>query len=57
MLHPFIIEQIRRREDEERRRRERPQPRVELPIDTYRPSEPAEDDDDADRGVAILDLG
>jgi hypothetical protein len=57
MLHPFIIEQIRRREDEERRRRERPQPRMELPVDAYRPSEPAEDDDDADRGVAILDLG
>jgi hypothetical protein len=43
MLPPFIIDQIRRREEEERRRIERDQPRVEL--------------DDPDRGVVILDLG
>ena len=58
MLPPFIIEQIRRREVEERRRREQDRPRVELPVDTYRPApEPKNDEDPADRGVVILDLG
>lgn len=59
MLHPFIIEQIRQREEEDRRHRDRHQPRVQLPLDVYHPaSEPASDDEeDPDRGVAILDLG
>lgn len=62
MLPPFIIDQIRRREEEERRRIERDRPRVELPVDAYRPApQPKRDDDDApddpDRGVIILDLG
>ena len=61
MLPPFIIDQIRRREEEERRRIERDQPRVELPVDAYRPAprpQPdAEEPDDPERGVVILDLG
>lgn len=62
MLPPFIIDQIRRREEEERRRIERDRPRVELPVDAYRPApQPKRDDDgehdDPDRGVVIVDLG
>lgn len=61
MLPPFIIDQIRRREEQERRRIERDQPRVELPVDAYRPApqpqaDPSEQDD-PDRGVVIVDLG
>jgi hypothetical protein len=56
MLPPFIIEQIRRREEEQRRRQSE-QPRLELPLPTSAPvpSEPIKDDDD-DRGVVIVDL-
>ncbi len=61
MLPPFIIEQIRRREEQDRRRIEREQPRVELPVDAYRPdprpSRDDEEEDDPNRGVVILDLG
>ncbi len=61
MLPPFIIDQIRRREDEERRRIERDRPRVELPVDAYRPApQPQRGDDEQDdpeRGVIIIDLG
>jgi hypothetical protein len=63
MLPPFIIDQIRRREEQERRRIERDRPRVELPVDAYRPAppQPKRDDedeqDDPDRGVVIVDLG
>ncbi len=63
MLPPFIIDQIRRREQEERRRLERDRPRVELPVDAYRPApQPKHGDedevpDDPERGVVILDLG
>lgn len=57
MLPPFIIEQIRKRE-EESLRRDADRPRVELPID-YRPTprKPVDDEDDNDRGYVILDLG
>jgi hypothetical protein len=58
MLPPFIIEQIRQREEKERTRQEGDQPRLELPIDRYpAPRRPAEDEDDPNRGVIILDLG
>ncbi len=58
MLPPFIIEQIRRREADERRRREHDRPRVELPVDAYRPApEPKRDEEATERGVIILDLG
>jgi hypothetical protein len=57
MLPPFIIDQIRRRE-EESRRQELDQPRLELPVDLYQP-EPARDEADVPDagGVIILDLG
>ena len=50
MLPPFIIEQIRRREEDERRQHEQ-QPRLELPVDAFPPRAERE------RGVIILDLG
>ncbi|MFO0576728.1 MAG: hypothetical protein U1A78_22210 [Polyangia bacterium] len=65
MLHPWIIEQIRKREEEERGRREQ-RPHVDMP---YRPPTRKDDgnrygDDDRDqppgkdrdRGVVIIDL-
>jgi hypothetical protein len=65
MLPPFIIEQIRRREEEERMRREDgAQPRLELPLDLYHPApddtgrrRDEDDDGEIQRGVVILDLG
>ncbi len=59
MLPPFIIEQIRKREEEERRRHGRDQPRLELPLDVHRPSAPREEENDPevpDRGIVIVDL-
>jgi hypothetical protein len=57
MLPAFIIEQIRRREEEERLRREAQRPRVELPVDAYRPAPDApEEDPDAGRGVIVIEL-
>jgi hypothetical protein len=61
MLPPFIIDQIRRREEEESRH-ELEQPRLELPEEVYPPParerRPSEDrrDDDIERGVLILEL-
>ncbi len=55
MLPPYIIEEIRRRENEQRRRHEQPQ--LELPVPIVIPpqgQEPRRDDDD--RGVIIIDL-
>ena len=67
MLEPWIIEQIRRREEEARRRNERP--RLEIPLhddrwkpDTDRPDRPERDEDSSDdeekseRGVVIIDM-
>ncbi len=54
MLPPFIIEQIRKREEEERARYEQPQ--LELPIDRPRPRPPEVAEEDGNRGVVILDL-
>lgn len=57
MLPPFIIEQIRRREEAQRRKTEAVQPRVELPVDVYEPaSKPDGADEDRDRGVVVVDL-
>jgi hypothetical protein len=56
MLDPWIIEEIRRREDE---RRDREAGRVELPLespqshDSDRPAPPREE---GDRGVVVIDL-
>ena len=60
MLPPFIIEQIRRREDEESRRQEYDRPRLELPVDVYQPAPKPRTDErepEGERGVIILDLG
>ena len=59
MLPPFIIDQIRRREEDVLRRQELDRPRLELPIDVYHPApEPKPNDEDvSERGVIILDLG
>lgn len=64
MLPPFIIEQIRRREQQERAQREAQRPRVELPIMPFVPSAdeafPAsrawneEEGHERDRGVTII---
>ena len=60
MLPPFIIEQIRQREEKERERREsdRSQPRLEIPVDRYPPRRPAPEaeEDEPNRGVVILEL-
>jgi hypothetical protein len=61
MLPPFIIEQIRQREEKERERREsgHDQPRLEIPVDRYPPRRPPPsdvEDDDPNRGVIILEL-
>jgi len=60
MLPPFIIEQIRQREEKERMRQEDARrPRLELPLDRM-PAPPRHDDDvqedELNRGVVILDL-
>jgi hypothetical protein len=54
MLPPFIIEQIRRREEQERTRHE--QPHLELPIGQPVPRAPQAPEDGGDRGVVIIDL-
>jgi hypothetical protein len=55
MLPPFIIEQIRKREEEKRRDDERPALRI--PLDDVPPlmPEPHTDEDDS-RGVVVIDL-
>jgi hypothetical protein len=53
MLPPFIIEQIRRREEQERARHE--QPRLEIPLDRPAPRAPAAEEK-GERGVVIIDL-
>jgi hypothetical protein len=61
MLPPFIIEQIRQREEKERVRQEDARrPRLELPLVDRMPAPPRRDDeaeeDEPNRGVVILDL-
>ena len=59
MLPPFIIEQIRQREEQERLRRDAEQPRLELPLEIHQPARrpPQEEEEEVERGVTILDLG
>jgi hypothetical protein len=54
MLPPFIIEQIRRREEQERVRHEQPQ--LEIPLERPVPRSPQPVDDGGDRGVVIIEL-
>jgi hypothetical protein len=56
MLPPFIIDQIRRREDEERRRRDGPALELPLPAPRSQP-ERRSSDEEPKRGVIIIDLG
>ncbi len=60
MLDPWIIEQIRRREEEQRRRDERPQLEVPVRDEGWHPSPESEGEDEAprrdDRGVVIIDF-
>lgn len=52
MLEPYIIEEIRRREEERREQRE--QPRVDLPIDPFEPY-PEASPVYEERGVVIIE--
>lgn len=54
MLPPFIIEQIRQRE--ERERRNAPQPFLELPIPPLAPYQERDERESGERGVVIIDL-
>lgn len=57
MLPPFIIEQIRRREEAQRRKSDAKQPRLEIPVDVHRPARESDGaDDEQHRGVIIVDL-
>ena len=53
MLPPFIIEQIRERE--ERERRNAPQPYLEMPV-PYREPKVEREPEERDRGIVIIDL-
>ncbi len=60
MLEPWIIEQIRRREEEERRHRD-DRPRIELPLsdDVWPPRKDSSDgarNDEPERGVVIIGM-
>ncbi len=52
MLPPFIIEQIRKREE----RTQQEQPRLELPLEPMRPPAHPQHEEQPERGVIILDL-
>lgn len=61
MLPPFIIEQIRQREERERARQAEQQPRLELPVDVpdgFPRKKPADESDEPnpDRGVVVIDV-
>lgn len=59
MLPPFIIDQIRRREQDNQRRGER-QPTLEVPSSpppSRSDDAEADEEDERDRGVLIIDLG
>jgi len=55
MLPPFIIEQIRQREEREQRRNA-PQPFLDLPLPPMAPRREVDERDGSDRGVVIIDL-
>ena len=54
MLPPFIIDQIREREEREREEREREQPRLDLPMPG--PVKRAPVDESADRGIVEIQI-
>jgi hypothetical protein len=56
MLPPFIIEQIRRREELERLKRDADRPRLQLPLDSYAPPRPEDAAVERENHVVILDM-
>lgn len=59
MLDPWIIDEIRRREEEERQHREQPRPVLELPLES--PAYPGQSrrpdpDQGGERGVVIVEF-
>jgi hypothetical protein len=54
MLPPFIIEQIRKREEEQQQRHEQPQ--LELPIHPPVPKRREETSEEGQRGIVIVEL-
>ena len=54
MLPPFIIEQIRKREEEERKQYEQPQ--LELPVTQPPAPKRREESEEGQRGVIIVEL-
>ncbi len=59
MLDPWIIEEIRRREEEERQERQhREQPVLEIPVDlpVYPPNQGGTPQPGEERGVVIVDF-
>jgi hypothetical protein len=57
MLPPFIIEQIRRREELERQKREADRPRLQLPLDSYyAPPRPEDPGVERESHVVIVDM-
>lgn len=61
MLPPFIIEQIRKREEDLQQRRSVEQPRLEIPLypavpPARRTERDIEDEEDRQRGVVVVDL-
>jgi len=56
MLPPFIIEQIRRREEEQRQNYEQPQIEMPLPSNMPCPAKPEHRNEEAERGPVIIEL-
>jgi hypothetical protein len=54
MLPPFIIEQIRKREEKDRLQYEQPQ--LELPVTQPPPAKRREESEEGQRGVIIVEL-
>jgi hypothetical protein len=55
VLPPFIIDQIRKREEQHKRRSD--QPTLELPVELPDGPRTEDDEEERDRGVVIVDLG
>ena len=56
MLPPFIIEQIRKREEDERQRDQQPALRLPLPEDAGARPAQGEVEPETERGVVVIDL-
>jgi hypothetical protein len=56
MLPPFIIEQIRKREEQERKQYEQPQLEIPAVNPNQKPTRRRDDPEDGQRGVIIVEL-